>query len=61
MSENLERAGRKLRSAREAADDALEAARLVVLAEIANGVTESEAARTLGVDRMTIRKWVGKR
>lgn len=61
MIDNLERAGRKLQSARKAADDALEAARLVALAGLADGVTESEAARKLGVDRMTIRKWLGKR
>lgn len=62
MTDNdLERAGRKLRSARKAADDAYETARLAALAAIADGVPEAVAARELGVNRMTIRKWLGKR
>jgi DNA-directed RNA polymerase specialized sigma24 family protein len=33
---------------------------VVVLVTVA-GVSESEAARRAGVDRMTVRKWLGKR
>jgi len=59
--DELRRAGRKLRSARKAADDAYEAARLVALDEIAAGTAEAVVARELGVNRMTVRKWLGKR
>lgn len=61
MTDNLERAGRKLRSARKAQKDALEAARLAALDALACGYAEVEVANTLGVDRMTVRKWAGKR
>lgn len=60
MSE-LERAGRKLRSARKAEQDAYEQARVAAIAAIADGVPEAVAARELGVNRMTVRKWLGKR
>jgi DNA invertase Pin-like site-specific DNA recombinase len=61
MTDVLKRAGRKLRSARKAADDAYEAARIAALAAIAGGVPEAVVARELGVNRMTVRKWLGKR
>jgi hypothetical protein len=31
-----------------------------VLAALADGRSESEVARTAGIDRMTVRKWAGK-
>ena len=58
---DLERVGRKLRSARTAAAAALEAARVAALAALADGDTEVDVAAALGVDRMTVRKWRGKR
>lgn len=58
---NLARAGRKLRSARKAEQDAYEAARVAALTALADGATEVEVARTLDVNRMTVRKWMGKR
>jgi transposase len=61
MTDNLERAGRKLRSARKAQKDAMEAARLAALEALDHGHSEVEVASTLGVDRMTVRKWGGKR
>lgn len=61
MTTNLERAGRNLRSARKAEQDAYEQARLAAIAAVADGVPEAVAARELGVNRMTIRKWMGKR
>jgi transposase len=61
MSNELKRAGRKLRSARKAAQDALVAAQSAALAALAEGATEVEVAKSLGVDRMTVRKWAGKR
>lgn len=57
----LARAGRALRLARQREQEAYEAARVVAIAAWENGATEVEIARELGVDRMTVRKWRGKR
>ena len=57
----LQRAGRKLAAADKARDGAWEAARIAALEAIANGVPEAVAARELGINRMTVRKWLGKR
>ncbi|MEN6544515.1 MAG: hypothetical protein ABFE07_00565 [Armatimonadia bacterium] len=58
---DLQRVARKLLRARDTlaavmneATDAADAANMA-------GVPEAEIARTLGVDRMTVRKWLGKR
>lgn len=59
--EELARAGRKLRSARKAEQAALETAKVAALQAIEEGQTEVAVAATLGVDRMTVRKWAGKR
>ena len=61
MTGELERAGVRLQRARAAVDQATEQARAAALAALAEGVAEAGVARTLGVDRMTIRKWAGKR
>lgn len=61
MTSGLERAGRKLRSARKAQKGAMEDARVAAIDAIEQGYTEVEVAATLGVDRMTVRKWAGKR
>lgn len=61
MTDNLERAGRKLRSARKAQKAAIEGAQAAALEALEQGYTEVEVAATLGVDRMTVRKWAGKR
>lgn len=61
MTDELVKAGRRLQRARKAADDAYEAARLVALNALAGGVTEVEVSQKLGVNRMTVRKWGGKR
>lgn len=58
---DLDRAGRKLRSARKAQKAALDEAQAAAVDALAQGVTEVEVAKTLGVDRMTVRKWAGKR
>lgn len=58
---DLARAGRKLRSARKAQQAALEAAKVAALQAIEEGQTEVAVAAALGVDRMTVRKWSGKR
>ena len=57
----LERAGRNLRSARNAEQRAFEAAADAAADAWNAGMTEVEIARVLGVDRMTVRKWRGKR
>lgn len=61
MASNLERAGAQLRRARAALAKAAEQAEAEGLRALAEGVSESAVARTLGVDRMTVRKWAGKR
>lgn len=58
---DLDRAGESLRRARAALDQALKNAEAVGLLALAEGVSESAVARALGVDRMTVRKWAGKR
>ncbi len=57
----LDRAGEKLRGAREAQRVALESARAAATDSITHGTPESVIAQELGVDRMTVRKWAGKR
>jgi DNA-binding CsgD family transcriptional regulator len=55
------RVGQRLQKARAALAVALEAAEDEARALLAEGVSEAQVARELGVDRMTVRKWVGKR
>jgi hypothetical protein len=57
----LQTAGDKLSVARAAAESALIEAHAIAVGAIADGQAESTIARLLGVDRMTIRKWAGKR
>jgi hypothetical protein len=54
-------AGSALMAARYEADNALADAKRVALKAIESGVTEVDVANSLGVDRMTVRKWQGKR
>lgn len=49
--------GEELQKAREALADATAAARAAANADMAAGMSESEAARQYGVTRMTIRAW----
>ncbi len=53
--------GRKLAKAREAAKEALRVAEVIARSAHDDGASEYEIARDLGVDRMTVRKWLGKR
>ncbi len=57
----LERAGARLAAARTEQAAALQEAERAALDALADGISESAVARTLGVDRMTVRKWAGKR
>lgn len=59
--EVLQRAGKKLQAARAAEQRAFESAKQAAIAAFECGAPEAEIARALGVDRMTVRKWLGKR
>lgn len=61
MNEMLHEVAYALRSARKAQAHAMEAARRAALKAIEEGWSEAGVARTLDVNRMTVRKWVGKR
>jgi DNA-directed RNA polymerase specialized sigma24 family protein len=47
-------------AAREMMNSATQNARLVTLKAAADGVSEVDIAKGLGVSRMTVRKWLGK-
>jgi transposase len=57
----LEQHGRKLAKTRTTERKDLEAAEALTVEATAAGVPERRIAKLLGVDRMTVRKWVGKR
>lgn len=57
----LAEAGSALMAARYETEQALAEAKRVALAALKAGVTEVDVATSLGVDRMTVRKWAGKR
>lgn len=60
-AKELQRAGDRLRRARAGLARAIEQAEAEGLRALAEGVPEAAVARALGVDRMTVRKWAGKR
>lgn len=53
--------GKKLARARAAATEALRIAEVMARAALTEGIPETQIAAELGVDRMTVRKWAGKR
>ena len=53
----LEQAGKRLAQARKAERDAYAAAKEAALQAIQDDVPEAVIAKTLNVDRMTVRKW----
>lgn len=55
------RHGRKLARARAAAAKASRIAQIMAQSAHSEGVSETRIAEELGVDRMTVRKWLGKR
>jgi hypothetical protein len=59
--ERLASAGRRLAAARAEEAAAREQARELAIAAIVAGQTEAGVARALGVDRMAVRNWLGKR
>ena len=56
----LEDAGRQLRAARGLVDTTMEKARHAAVEAAAQGIFETTIAATLGVDRNTVRRWLGK-
>lgn len=52
--------GKKLAKARAAVAEALQVAEAMAQSARADDVPETQIAKDLGVDRMTVRKWVGK-
>ena len=57
---NLMHAARNLRAARSRLHDALESAGAAARDALAEGQTEVEVAKQLGVNRLTVRRWAGK-
>jgi hypothetical protein len=57
----LTHAANRLAKARVKLDTELDEARRIALDALGSGAAEAEVARILGVDRMTVRKWLGKR
>ncbi|MGV0595113.1 hypothetical protein [Mycolicibacterium porcinum] len=53
--------GKKLAKARAAVKDALALAEVMAQSAHGAGIPETQIASDLGVDRMTVRKWLGKR
>jgi hypothetical protein len=53
--------GKKLLRARAAAAEALRIAQMLAQSAHSEGIPETRIAEDLGVDRMTVRKWLGKR
>ncbi|HOY80605.1 MAG TPA: helix-turn-helix domain-containing protein [Rhodoglobus sp.] len=53
--------GKKLARTRANVTEALRVASVMAQSANAEGVPETQIAAELGVDRMTVRKWVGKR
>ena len=56
-----EEAGRALRRARDAEMMAMAAAQQIATMAVEDGAPVAPTARTIGVDRMTVLKWLGKR
>jgi hypothetical protein len=53
--------GKTLARARAKADETMAAARQVAVMAVDDGAAEAVTARDVGVDRMALRKWLGKR
>jgi hypothetical protein len=57
----IDDAGESLLRARIRASEALAAAQQIAVMAVEDGMAEAEAARLVGLDRMTVRKALGKR
>lgn len=61
IRDRLASIGQRLKTATRARKDVLDEAHKAVRAGADEGVSEVEMARLVGVTRMTIRSWLGKR
>ncbi|ORW32766.1 hypothetical protein AWB91_09780 [Mycobacterium paraense] len=59
--QRLVKAGKRLEAARAEEAAARKEARELTIAAVADGQSEAGVARDLGVDRMAVREWLGKR
>lgn len=53
--------GKRLTKARATVKETLRIAQIMAQSAHSEGIPETQIATELGVDRMTVRKWVGKR
>ena len=60
VQDQLEQAARRLAAARTEHDAATQQARAAARAAAAAGTPETRIAATLRVDRLTVRRWLGK-
>jgi hypothetical protein len=58
--DDLKKAARDLTKARARLAEAMDFAAMVTVTAHAEGMTEVDLAQHLGVNRLTIRKWLGK-
>jgi DNA-directed RNA polymerase specialized sigma24 family protein len=56
----LDNVGQSLTEAKQCMDAATSAAKSALRDAVKHGISESEAARILGVNRLTVRSWLGK-
>lgn len=60
-SDELHKIGRQLKAVNQRRAEVITAAKEAAIAAVANGTSEVEVARALGVDRArTLRRWLGK-
>ena len=60
MPTELAKVARDLRAARSRLNVAMQAAEQAATSAHADGMAETEIARTVGVNRLTVRRWLGK-
>jgi hypothetical protein len=60
MTSDLAKAARNLRAARSRLDKAMAKAEQVAIEASREGIAETVISRELGVNRMTVRRWLGK-
>lgn len=60
MTLDLERIGRTLRADRKRLEASMHDAGQAAIKASADGMPETEIARVLGVNRLTVRRWLGK-
>lgn len=58
--QDVKKTGARFARKRQERDEARDALRAAVVAAVADGVSEVEVSELAGVDRMTVRSWLGK-